>query len=402
MVKCSSLISLSCLAMIFLTVDSTAQTPPAEKTASPSVPTIREYSPRSSLRANRTRLTHASFPVIDIHTHFGFRFKGDAEARDAFVATMDQHHIALCVSLDSRLGQEQDHLKYLAPAADRFASFVHIDFQGTGSKTDPATWRCNQPGFVRSTLEQMDAAKDRGIVGMKFFKSFGLTLKQADGSLYAIDDPKWDPIWQKCGQLGWPVIMHTADPAPFFDPIGPENERYEELLRHPDWSFHGDTFPDREALFAARSRVIQRHPETTFIAAHLGSSAHDLAMVSGWLDAMPNMVVEIASRIGELGRQPYSARRFIMKYQDRVLFGTDGPWPELRLTYYWRFLETDDEYFPYSEKTPPPQGLWNIYGIHLPDEVLRKVYFENALRIMPALQEKYDAAEKRLRSSNSH
>ncbi len=190
--------------------------------------------------------------------------------------------------------------------------------------------------------------------------------------------------------------MHTGDPAAFFLPIDATNERYEELTRHPDWSFYGKDFPSRESLLAARNRVIARHPDTTFIGAHVAGNSENLAEVSRWLEDLPNLYVEFASRIAELGRQPYSAREFMIKYQDRMMFGTDGPWPELRLTYYWRFLETRDEYFPYSEKTPPPQGLWNIYGIELPDAVLQKIYFENAIRLYPEASEKYERACRQL------
>jgi predicted TIM-barrel fold metal-dependent hydrolase len=160
------------------------------------------------------------------------------------------------------------------------------------------------------------------------------------------------------------------------------------LARHPDWSFYGDQFPSREELLAARNRVIARHPQTIFIGAHVANNPEDLAEVSRWLRQYPNLYVEIASRIAELGRQPYTARRFLIDHADRVMFGTDGPWPEMRIKLYWRFLETYDEYFPYSEKEFPPQGMWNIDGVGLPDDVLRKIYFENAARIVPGVAER--------------
>jgi predicted TIM-barrel fold metal-dependent hydrolase len=195
--------------------------------------------------------------------------------------------------------------------------------------------------------------------------------------------------------LGLPIILHTADPVAFFKQIDKTNERWEELSRHPDWSFYGEQFPSREELLAARNRVIARHPKTIFIGAHVANNSEDLAVVGRWLDEYPNLYVEFASRIGEMGRQPYTSRKFIIKYADRVLFGTDGPWPERRIRLYWRFLETQDEYFPYSEKEFPPQGLWNIYGLYLPDPVLRKVYHENAARIIPGVKEKLAANGKR-------
>ena len=298
----------------------------------------------------------------------------------------------LSTSLDAVLGDEERHLGYLAKHRRRFVVFAHIDFIGAGKREAPKSWSCNQPGFVRTVCEQLVAAKKKGIQGIKFFKQFGLGFRDANGDLLRIDDPQWDPIWKTCGELGLPIIIHTGDPAAFFEPIDETNERYEELFRHPDWSFHGADFPSRAELLEARNRVIAKHPQTTFIGAHLGGNPEDLAAVGKWLDRYPNLVVEIASRIGELGRQPYSARDFLIKYQDRVLFGTDGPWPELRLTYYWRFLETRDEYFPYSEKQPQPQGLWYIYGVHLPDDVLQKIYFKNTLRVLGSASQQYRQA----------
>jgi predicted TIM-barrel fold metal-dependent hydrolase len=237
---------------------------------------------------------------------------------------------------------------------------------------------------------ELATVKQRGANGLKIFKQFGLEYKNADGSLIRIDDARWNPIWQACGETALPVLIHVADPAAFFLPIDQTNERWEELHRHPDWSFFGPRFPAHEELLAALLRVVKAHPETTFISAHMASNAEDLATVGQWLDEYPNLYIEIASRIAELGRQPVTARRFLLKYQDRVLFGTDGPWPEERVRLYWRFLETEDENFPYSERPFPPQGLWNIYGINLPDDVLRKIYYENAARIVPGVRERLE------------
>lgn len=364
------------------------------------VPRINEYFPNSKLVVKRTQLTQAKFPVIDVHTHFGFKLKRDEEALGAYVESMDRQNIAISVSLDSKLGNEEEHLGFLKPHADRFVSFAHVDFEGSGDRKKPATWACNQPGFVRLTCEQLKAAREKGICGLKFFKSFGLEIKKPDGTLYAIDDPMWFPIWQTCGELGLPVIIHTADPMAFFDPIGPDNERFEELLRHPDWSFHGDEFPGRIELLEARNNVIRRFRQTKFIGAHVANCSEDLATVGRWLDEFPNLTVEIASRIAELGRQPFTAKAFFQKYQDRILFGTDGPWSEVRLGYYWRFLESNDEYFPYSEKHPQPQGFWNIYGIGLSDEVLQKVYFRNAFDVIPGLKDAYQRVSETRESGN--
>lgn len=352
------------------------------------VPTIDRFVPTPMLKVPVTNLTKAKHPVVDVHTHFGIRLKGDADKLQQYVATMDRNNIALSTSLDAVLGDEESHIGFLSKHRDRFLVFCHIDFLGD-EKESPNDYACNQSGFVRNTCQLLRQAKQNGIVGVKFFKQFGLGYKNRDGSLIRIDDERFDPIWQTCGELGLPVLMHTADPAAFFMPVDESNERYEELLRHPNWSFHGEQFPSREQLLNARNAVIKRNPATNFIGAHVGNNPEDLSMVSQWLDAMPNFYVEFSSRIGELGRQPVTARKFFLQHQDRILFGTDGPWPEERLRYYWRFLETVDEYFPYSEKRPQPQGLWYIYGINLPEQVLRKVYFENALKLIPVATKQY-------------
>lgn len=357
------------------------------------------FRPKSMLKVPQHHLQRAKFPVIDVHTHLRYKLELRRDGLDPqkkladFVRLMDKHNIALCVSLDGKLGdalaQHDEFLREKYP--NRFAIFANIDFQGDGQKDKPATWDCQRPDFARRMSLELANAKKAGAVGVKFFKSFGLEWRNPDGSLLRIDDRRWDPIWQACGELDLPVLIHTADPAAFFLPIDESNERWEELSRHPDWSFHGEKWPSREALLAQRNRVIERHRKTIFIGAHVANNPEDLKTVGQWLDKYPNLYVEIASRIGELGRQPYTARKFFLDYQDRILFGTDGPWPEQRLSLYWRFLETYDEYFPYSEKEFPPQGFWNIYGIGLPDDVLKKVYHENALRMMPTLKERFRA-----------
>jgi predicted TIM-barrel fold metal-dependent hydrolase len=345
--------------------------------------------PKPALKVPEHKLTKAKFPVVDVHSHFRIKLKGGEKELDEFVRTMDRNNIALCVSLDGQLGEKIDeHARFLSKYKDRFAIFANLDWQGAGKADEPATWDCQRPDFARRMARELAVAKEKGACGLKIFKQFGLEYKNPDGSLIKIDDPRWDDIWRACGELGFPVLIHVADPAAFFQPIDEKNERWEELHRHPEWSFYGPQFPKQDEVFAAFLRVVKRHPKTTFISAHVANNAENLAAVGQWLDDHPNLYVEIASRIGELGRQPVSARKFLVKYQDRVLFGTDGPWPEQRLRQYWRFLETDDEYFPYSEKDFPPQGFWNIYGVQLPDDVLKKVYHENAIRLLPAIREK--------------
>ncbi|MCA9263480.1 MAG: amidohydrolase family protein [Planctomycetales bacterium] len=349
-----------------------------------------QFRPQPMLKVAEHPLTQAKFPVVDTHTHFRFRMRHDPQQLDEFVALMDRNQIAVCVSLDGRLGDEwAEHAAYLwTKYRDRFVIFVHLDWQGDGRDDDPASWDCHRPDFARRVVKQLEEAQRQGASGLKIFKKLGLTYRNPDGSLIRVDDPRWDPIWQACGELNLPVLMHTADPAAFFLPIDETNERWEELHRHPDWSFHGHDFPSRDELLNARNRVIAKHARTTFIGAHLANNPEDLATVAEWLDTYPNLNIEIASRIAELGRQPYTARRFLIKYADRIMFGTDGPQPETRVRLYWRFLETWDENFPYSEKPFPPQGLWRIHGMGLPDDALRKIYYENAARLIPGVKER--------------
>lgn len=351
---------------------------------------LKLFRPQPTLKVQQHLLTRAKFPVVDVHTHFRYRFRHSPQELDRFVQLMDRHNIALCVSLDGKLGDDlEEHKRYLwTKYPDRFIIFTNVDWIGDGKKDDPASWDCQRPDFGRRMARQLAEAKKQGVSGLKFFKQFGLGYRNPDGSLIKIDDMRWEPIWKACGDLGLPVIIHTADPAAFFLPIDEKNERWEELHRHPDWSFPAGKYPPRKELLAARNRVIARNPKTIFIGAHMANNAEDLKTVSQWLEKYPNLYVEFASRIGELGRQPYTARKFFLQYSDRILYGTDGPWPETRVSLYWRFLETFDENFPYSEKIPPPQGFWNIYGIGLPDEVLRKVYYQNAEKIVPGVKAK--------------
>lgn len=351
---------------------------------------LSEFFPEPRLKVRSTAINRASFPVVDVHSHFQVRLQHNAQLLKDFVALMDRNNVAVSISLDGTLGPSlEEHIRYLwTDYRDRFVIFANIDWRGTGQIDRPETWACNQTEFVHTVVMQLEAAHKKGLSGLKIFKQLGLEYHNRDGSLIRIDDERFDPIWAACGRLKMPVIMHTADPSAFFEPLTPRNERYEELSRHPDWHFPADRFPSRRELHDARNRVIARHPETEFIAAHMANDAEDLAETAHWLDSYPNLHVEIASRISELGRQPYTARDFIIAYQDRILFGTDGPWPELRYKSYWRFLETRDEYFPYSEKPFPPQGFWRIYGVYLPETVLRKIYFENARAFIPGVSER--------------
>jgi predicted TIM-barrel fold metal-dependent hydrolase len=365
---------------------------------------LRNFRPQSQLKVGENLRSQGKFPVVDVHTHFHYKLRSSEQALDDFVALMDRNQIAVCVSLDGKLGgQLEEHKKFLwKNYKDRFVIFAHVDWIGDGNKDDPSSWACHRDGFAERTAKQLADGVRNGASGLKIFKMFGLRYRNPDGTLIKIDDPRWDPIWKACGDLGIPIIIHTADPAAFFDPIDEKNERWEELSRHPDWSFHGGDYPSRRELLDARNRVVARHPKTQFIGAHLANNSEDLTTVSQWLEKYPNLWIEPASRIGELGRQPFTARKFLIKHADRLLFGTDGPWPEPRLNIYWRFFETNDESFDYSEKVPPPQGMWQIYGVDLPDDVLQKLYHTNAAKLIPGVAERVEKFARRQNQSGSN
>jgi predicted TIM-barrel fold metal-dependent hydrolase len=353
---------------------------------------LEQFRPRSSLVHPEHRPRRAKFPVVDAHVHPRLKFRHVPALLDAYVRVMDSQNIAVSISLDGQLGEQlEEHKAYLwTKYRDRFVFFANIDWRGNGKPDDPATWDCHRADFGHRMAMALADAKKRGAVGLKIFKRLGLGYRNADGSLVAIDDERWDPIWEACGKLQLPVLIHSADPVAFFQPVDRFNERWEELRRHPDWSFVGAEFPSHEELLAARNRVIERHPQTRFIGAHVANYPENLATVSQWLEKYPNLFVDITARIAELGRQPFTARNFFLEYQDRILFGTDGPREPGRLHPHWRMLETRDEYFSYAEDQYPPQGLWNIYGLGLPDEVLRKVYSKNAAKLIPGIRERLD------------
>lgn len=337
-------------------------------------------------------LTHARLPVVDVHMHPRVRLHSSPEGLDEYVRLMDQHHIAVSVSLDGQLGESlAQHMKYLwTDYRDRFVIFANVDWRGDGKADEPATWDCQRPDFGRRMAAQLAAAKQLGASGLKVFKDLGLGYRNPDGSLIKVDDLRWDEIWEACGRLGFPVLIHTADPAAFFLPIDQYNERWEELRRHPTWSFYKAGFPTYAESLAQLEHIVVRHPHTVFIAAHMANQPEDLDALGRWLDKYPNLHVDLSARIAELGRQPVTARAFMIKYADRVLFGTDGPRDSQRLAYHWRFLETADEYFPYAENPFPPQGFWRIYGLDLPQELLEKIYWRNAARIVPGVKERYE------------
>ena len=331
---------------------------------------VKGYRPRPSLITESHRPTAAKFPAIDVHCHW--RLDVDPAA---MIQAMDDRGVKVAVNLSGDHGPKLDRMlqRFHGFAPDRFVIFCSPDLS-----------RIDDPDFGPATARFIEEAVAKGAGGVKIYKSLGLSVRDGSGRLVPVDDPRLDAIWATAGRMGIPVLIHTADPVAFFTPVDRFNERWMQLKRHPSWSFHGPKFPGRAELLSARNRVIERHPQTTFIGAHVGNSAEDLGALADLLRRFANFHVDISGRVAELGRQPYSARRFIIEFQDRVLFGTDrypGRPLQPRYRIYYRFLETWDEYFDYYDHPFPPTGEWKIYGIGLPDAVLRRIYHENAQRI---------------------
>ncbi|NNF42766.1 MAG: amidohydrolase family protein [Phycisphaerales bacterium] len=333
---------------------------------------ITNYHPTPALRTRRTLVDRAKYPAVDVHCHW------EVEADPvAMLAAMDERNVRAAVNLSGGFGDDLDAMleRFHAVDSDRFIIFCNIDFS-----------RIDEPDFGPAAAAAVRAAHAKGVRGLKIFKSLGLRIRDGSGRLVPVDDPRLDPLWAVCGELGMPVLIHTADPVAFFAPIDERNERWMQLKRHPDWSFHGEAFPTRDEVLAQRDRVFARHPGTIFIGAHVGNNAEDLTAAAAALDRHPNLYVDISGRVAELGRQPYTARRFFLDYQDRILFGTDrypGRADQPRYRIYYRFLETADEHFDYHAHHFPPAGDWKINGLHLPDAVLKKIYHENFDRILP-------------------
>jgi predicted TIM-barrel fold metal-dependent hydrolase len=326
---------------------------------------LSDFHPRSSLKTPVHAIERARFPVIDYHNHL------DSTDPAEVLQVMDACGVEHVVNITMQVGKAALDMmdKFHSASAERFSSIGWMDWSDV-----------HHPGFAKRTIERLERMIEHGAVGIKFWKDLGLTLKDTDGTLLRIDDERFAPIFEACGKFKLPVMFHSADPSAFFDPIDPENERYEELAAHPEWGFSDSPVSKRDVL-EQRNRVIARHPDVQFVGAHCAESGEDLTFLSEQLDALPNLQIDISARTPELGRQPYRARAFFLKYADRILFGTDLL-PEIDMyRLYFRFLETDDEYFDYPSHASR-QGRWNIYGVFLPDDVLCKVYRENALKLL--------------------
>jgi uncharacterized protein len=344
--------------------------------AIPGPPTrLADYQPRSYLHAQAHQVPRARFPVIDVHQHVNDELTPDGKLpvpAEQLLKVMDAANVRTVVVLTGpkepeALGRLVDAL--VKPHPGRFVVFTQVDW-----------YAGDTPGFGVSAAARLREAVARGARGLKVLKELGLYARDKRGKLFAVDDPRFDPIWAECGRLGIPVAIHTGDPEAFFAPTDAKNERLEELWANPTWSFHGKDFPPLPELLAARDRVVARHPKTTFIGLHVGGWPENLDYVSAVLRRFPNLFVELGARQAELGRQPRRARQLFHEFPDRILFGTDfGVDPEVFANHF-RWLETADEYFPYYGY--PGQGRFMIYGLQLPDQILERVYHGNAERIL--------------------
>lgn len=337
-----------------------------------------DFKPVSQLVTKQTLVEKPRFPVIDAHNHLGGAFGGDWHERPVqeLIDVLDQANVQGYVDLDGGWGEDvlQRHLdKFKAFAPERFRMFGGVDW---------SKWSEHGNQFGEWAANRLREQARRGAEGLKIWKPFGLHVKDHNDQLVAIDDERLDPIWATAGELDLPVLVHIADPVAFFDTLDETNERIEEVGRHPDWHFPSPPFPSFMTLMNDFKSLVSRHPDTIFIGAHVGCYAENLAWVGDMLDDCPNFYIDISARIGELGRQPYAARKFFINYADRILFGTDHSSNLDMYQLHYRFLETDDEYFNYSLASVPSQGRWYIYGLFLPDEVLKKIYFDNAKRII--------------------
>jgi uncharacterized protein len=327
------------------------------------------YNPPSSLVVPQHVITKAKYPFIDIHNH---QNNMSPDALKGLVKIMDTLNMAVMNNLSGSWGdnlkRSVDNIKSTAPK--RFTVFANINFNGIGEND-----------WTEKAVAQLETDVKNGAMGLKIFKSLGFSVKDKAGKRVTVDDVRLDPIWAKCGELKIPVLIHTADPKQFWQPLDSTNERWLELVTRPNRK-RSDTDPAPwQQLMDEQHRMFKKHPKTTFIAAHFDWHANDLDKLSKFMDEMPNIYVEFGAIIAEIGRQPIAATKFFTKYQDRILFGKDS-WEPEEYTTYFRVLETKDEYFPYHKKY---HAFWAMYGMGLPDEILKKIYYKNALKLLPSI-----------------
>ncbi len=345
--------------LLLLTLSLTAQTMSFE-----------EYNPKSTLVVPGKIIKKAKFPFIDVHGH---QYRMPTQDLTSVITAMDTLNMGIMVNLSGRSGNDLtksvQNIKDHYP--NRFVVFANIDFNRNVGK----------PGWIEATVKQLEQDVKNGARGLKVYKSLGLSNVDFKGNRVAIDDPRLSPIWKKCGELGIPVLIHSADPKSFWDPFDKDNERWLELKTHPRRKRDANNPAPFEQIMNEQYTMFKKHPKTTFISAHMGWMSNNLGGLGKLLDEIPNMNVGIGAIIAELGRQPRNAKKFFINYQDRILFGKDS-WVPQEFPTYFRVLESADEYFPYHKKY---HAFWPMYGLDLPDNVLKKVYYKNALRIVPGL-----------------
>jgi predicted TIM-barrel fold metal-dependent hydrolase len=325
------------------------------------------YNPPSTLVVPKHPVAKAKFPFIDVHNH---QFQMGTMDLNTLTVEMDKLNMKVMVNLSGGSGAQLQKMIGNAKTnkPGRFIVFANVDFKGVG-----------EPGWGERAAKQLEQDVKNGANGLKIYKSLGFSVKDVNGNRVTVDDERLDPVWKKAGELKIPVIIHTADPKSLWDPLDNSNERWLELVINPNRKRGADNPVPWETLIEEQHRLFRKHKNTTFIAAHFGWYPNDLQKLSTLLDEMPNVVVEFGAVISELGRQPKMAKAFFTKYQDRILFGKDS-WVPSEYATYFRVLETEDEYFPYHKKY---HAFWAMYGMGLPDAILKKVYYKNALRIIP-------------------
>tara|TARA_B110000908_G_scaffold163904_1_gene211108 strand:+ start:130 stop:1146 length:1017 start_codon:yes stop_codon:yes gene_type:complete len=331
---------------------------------------IEEYAPKSTLVVPENLIKRSKYPFIDVHNH---QFDMPLKDLSKLTAEMDKLNMAFMINLSGFRGlylkKTLENVKENAPS--RFGIFVNLDFEAI-----------DEPDFKKTTLSLLEEAVQNGVMGLKVYKSLGLTSRDASGNRIAVNDPRLDPIWNKCGELGIPVLIHSGEPASFWKDKDKHNERWLELRQKPRRYRDPELNPSFEEVMAEQHNVFKKHPNTTFINAHLGWMGNDLDCLGNHLDTYPNVVTEIGAVLAELGRQPKRAKQFFVSYQDRILFGKDAYKVSEYYTYF-RVLETDDEYFDYYRKR---HAHWKMYGLALPDSILKKLYYKNALKLFPSIQ----------------
>jgi len=357
------------LMVLLLLVQLALPTVEAQNTGNDATLMWEDYEPKSTLVVPEHPKDSARYPFIDVHNH---QWEMPDQDLSLLITEMDKMNMAVMVNLSGRNGSflknAVQNVRKNFP--NRFIVFANIDFDGIG-----------EPGWTQKAVAQLEEDVSNGANGLKIYKSLGMRIRDVDGNRVAVDDTRLDPIWRKAGELGIPVLIHTADPAPFWEPHDRYNERWYELKQRPRRKRDPEKDPSWEQLIAEQHRVFEMHPNTTFINAHLGWMGNDLARLGNAMERYPNMYTEIGAVLAELGRQPRFARQWLVKYQDRVMFGKDA-WAPDEYDVYFRTLETADEYFDYYRKR---HAHWKLYGLNLPDIVLKKLYYGNALHVIPGI-----------------